>query len=225
MKKDMNWWCDRAWIMFGCWLTVLMTALIMIFWQNWTAELKVVAAIAALVPIHVVEEWVFPGGFHYQYNTFLYKSDQPDRYPMCRKSDMITNLGATFLYMILTCISVANGGEVSTGVIMGTIAFCILEVVIHTTFGTMAYFRFRADGKTTIYGPGSITAYLGFGVFGCILLYSIEGRVITGHDWLICAVILCIIAFVLILIPENIIKKKDNQFFFKTNGYYDRFLN
>lgn len=224
MKKDLNWWCDRAWIKFGCWITVLMTGLIMIFWQSWSDELKVIAAIAALIPIHVIEEWVFPGGFHYQYNLFLYKSEQPDRYPMCRKSDMITNLGATFLYMILTCISVANSGEVSTGIIMGTLGFCILEVVIHSIFGTMAYLRFKGDGKTTIYGPGSITAYLGFGVSGCILLNCMSTRIITGHDWIICAVILAIIAFALILIPENIIKKKDNAYCFKTNGYYDRFL-
>lgn len=224
MKKDMNWWCDRAWIKFGCWITALMTCLIMVFWKSWSPELKVIAAIAALIPIHVIEEWVFPGGFHFQYNTFLYKSDQPDRYPTCRLSDVITNLGATFLYIILTCIGVANGGSASTGVIMGTIGFCLLEVIIHTTFGTMAYFHYKGKGKTTIYGPGSITAYLGFGVFGAILCYGMQGRTIGTNDWITCGVILAIIAFGLILIPENIIKKKDNKYYFKTNGYYDRFL-
>lgn len=223
MKRDMNWWCDRAWIIFGCWITALMTALIMIFWNSWSTELKVIAAIAALIPIHVVEEWVFPGGFHFQYNTFLYKSDQPDRYPMCRKSDMVTNLEATFMYMILTLITVLHGGEVNTGVIMGTIAFSVLEIIIHTTFGVKAYFKYRKHGKQTIYGPGSITAYLGFGVFGIILCYGMQGRVITSGDWIVCGIILAIIAFCCILIPENIIKKKDNDFYFKSNGYYDRF--
>ena len=69
-----------------------------------------------------------------------------------------------------------------------------------------------------------ITAYLGFGVFGAILCYGMQGRTIETNDWVVCAIILAIIAFVLILIPENIIKKKDNDYFFKTNGYYDRFL-
>ena len=223
MKKDMNWWCDRAWIIFGCWITAVMTVLIMVFWQSWSAELKVIAAIAALIPIHVVEEWVFPGGFHFQYNTFLYKSEQPDRYPMCRKSDMITNLEATLLYIILTCICIING-EVNTGMIMGTIVFCALEVFLHTLFGSLAYFRYKSKGKTTIYGPGSLTAYLGFGVLGVILLYSMQGRTITSGDWIVCFVILAIIAFGCILIPETLIKKKDSPYFFKTNGYYDRFL-
>ena len=223
MKKDMNWWCDRAWIIFGCWITAFMTALILINWMNWSTDLKVIAAIAALIPIHVVEEWVFPGGFHFQYNTFLYHSKQPDRYPMCRKSDMITNLEATFGYMILTLICVLNGGTVHTGIIMGTIGFCALEVFLHTLFGVMAYMKYRKAGKSTIYGPGSITAYLGFGVFGVILWYCMQGRTIGSVDWIVCAVILLFIAVCCILLPENLIKKKDNTFFFKTNGYYDRF--
>ena len=71
-------------------------------------------------------------------DTFLYDSDQPDRYPMCRKSDMITNSEATFGYMIFTLICVLRGGEVCTGLIMGTIGFCILELILHTFFGTKA---------------------------------------------------------------------------------------
>ena len=60
-------------------------------------------------------------------------------------------------------------GEVPLGITIGTIGFCALEVVIHTMFGIQMYQRFHAKGKQTIYGPGSITAYFGFGVFGIIL--------------------------------------------------------
>ena len=224
MKRDLNWWCDRAWILFGCWITALMTALILIFWSTWSTELKVIAAIAALVPIHVVEEWVFPGGFHFQYNTFLYHSDQPDRYPMCRKSDMVTNLEATFGYMIFTLICVLKGGTVSTGLIMGTIGFSIMEIIIHTFFGTKAWLRYREQGKQTIYGPGSITAYLGFGVFGVILWHCMDGRTIATSDWIICGLVLLFIGVCCVLGPETIMKKRDNPYYFKTNGYYDRFV-
>ena len=223
-KTGLDWWCDRAWIIFGCYITAMMTILILINWNSWSTELKIIAAIAALVPIHVVEEWVFPGGFHFQYNTFMYNSDQPDRYPMCRKSDMVTNLEATFGYMIFTLICVLNGGAVSTGLVMGTIGFCIMELVLHTFFGIKAYFRYRNQGKQTIYGPGSITAYLGFGVFGAILCWCMQGRTITGTDWLICAGILAFIGVCCVLAPENLMKKRDNKYFFATNGYYDRYV-
>ena len=86
-----------------------MTAVILWKWNEWNAELIITAAIAALIPIHVVEEWVFPGGFHYQYN-YCMGSDQLDRYPMCRKSDMFTNLIATFMYIDFTVYAVCNDG-------------------------------------------------------------------------------------------------------------------
>ena len=222
MKKDMNWWCDRAWIKCSCLIAAIMTGLILLNWENWSAELKIIAAIAALIPVHVVEEWVFPGGFHYQYNC-TFGSDQPDRYPMCRLSDMITNLVATVLYITLTIICIVNG-RVSNGIILGTIVFCVLEFFMHTMFGIRMYLKFKSKGKTTIYGPGSITAYLGFTVFGIILLYCMEGRTVVSGDWVEALIILCIIGFVCILIPENLLKKKDNKYFFESSGYFDRFL-
>ena len=223
-KTGLNWWCNRAWIYFGTCISIVMMVVILINWNSWSDALKVMAAIAMLIPIHVIEEWVFPGGFHYQYNTFMYKSDQPDRYPMCRVSDMITNLGATFMYIAFTIIFATGGGDVNTGIIMGSIGFCALELILHVGFGTAAYFRFRKQGKKTIYGPGTITCFWGFVPFGIILIYEMQGRTITGADWGWCAFVLCMIAFVWILIPENLIKKKNNKYFFASHGYYDRYL-
>ena len=34
-----------------------------------------------MLPLHCLEEWRFPGGFHYNYN-MLRRSRKPDRYPM-----------------------------------------------------------------------------------------------------------------------------------------------
>lgn len=223
-ENKLSKWSDRTWIKFGSIITAVITIVILMHWQTWADELKVIWGIGALIPVHVIEEWVFPGGFHYQYNTFLYHSKSPDRYPMCRVSDMITNLGATFLYIGLGLVCTLTG-EVSAGILMGTIGFCCLEVCLHTVFGILAYIKFHGEGKTTIYGPGSITAYLGFGVFGTILFYCMQDRTITGEDWLIGICILAVIALVCILIPENLIKRKDSQYYFRTNGYFDRFLN
>ena len=98
-KEDFwSWWCYRAWILFSLCFAGVMTAIILYYWNDWSIQLKGVAAISVILPIHVVEEWVFPGGFHYQYNTFAFHSDIPDRYPMCRVSDTITNLSGTFLF-------------------------------------------------------------------------------------------------------------------------------
>ena len=134
-KKNLDWWCHRAWIKFSCGITAVVMIMILINWQNWSTALKFIASIAALIPIHVVEEWVFPGGFHYQYNVGLNRSEYPNCYPMCRLSDMFTNLLGTLFFVVLTIIF-ALKGTVPNGVVMGTIVFCAMELLVHTVIGT-----------------------------------------------------------------------------------------
>lgn len=222
-RTKLDLWCDRAWIKFGCMITAIMVICLLINWQNWSLEIKLLASIAALIPIHVVEEWVFPGGFHYQYNVGIYGSDKPNHYPMCRLSDMYTNLIATFLYIFLTIF--ALNYHVTAGMLMGTFAFCALEFVLHTVMGIKMYIRFHSQGKTTCYGPGSITAYLGFFPIGILCLYALQGKMITSFDWIICIAILLFIAVICILIPENIIKDKNTKYAFQSSGYFERFFN
>lgn len=221
-KKDMSWWCDRAWIKFGFALSIITMAVVLILWNDLSTGVKVVAAIAALIPLHVIEEWVFPGGFHYQYNT-AQKSDAPNCYPMNRASDMITNLVATFLFLALA-IWATCAGTLPAGVLMGTIAFCALEGTLHTVFGIAMYAKFKSAGKTTIYGPGSITAYFGFVPLGVIALYQVAGDPISGIDWAVAIGILAFIAVLCILVPENILKSRETPYAFKNAGYFERFM-
>ncbi len=116
-------------------------------------------------------------------------------------------------------------GEVPTGIIVGTIGFCALEVVIHPMFGIQMYQRFRSKGKQTIYGPGSITAYFGFGAFGVILCYQMVGRTVTVADWIVAALVVFVgVGIICVLGPETIIKKSDNSYAFPSAGYFERFL-
>lgn len=81
MKNSMlDRWCKRAWIKFSCCITAFVTVAVLLFWKEWSADVKIIAGITALIPVHVLEEWVFPGGFHFQYNS-IFRSDLPDRYP------------------------------------------------------------------------------------------------------------------------------------------------
>ena len=224
-KKDFwSWWCYRSWIKFSLCVTTLVTIAILIWWNEWSVPVKIFAAIGALIPIHVVEEWVFPGGFFYQYNTFAFRSDIPYRYPQNRLSDTITNLLATFLYVILALWYVLTGSAVPASVILMTIGFCILEVVIHSYFGIMAWLRFRSVGKTTIYGVGSVTAYFCFAPFGAILCYSLADYAITGSDWLYGIIELIVMLICVVVLPEQFTKSRDTRFVFPSAGYYERFL-
>lgn len=71
-------------------------------WKNWKtwSTLNILCTLAIIVLIlHVLEEWVFPGGLHYSYN-IAHGSNLLSRYPMNRLTDMITNFGA----VVLGCI-------------------------------------------------------------------------------------------------------------------------
>lgn len=225
MKKyDFNQWCKTGWLKFSLVITGCMLVLMLINWNTWSTALKCVAVIAALIPVHATEEWIFPGGFAYQYNLFLNKSDYPLCYPMNRASDMITVLGTTVMYAVIAVYFAITGKTVPAGILLGATCFSALEVSVHTFFGIKAYLKFKSNGKTTIYGTGSMTAYTGFLVMGIIMIHEIASTGITGIDVFYCILILAITS-VLVFVPEIKFKDKKSPYAYPDSGYYERYLN
>ncbi len=225
MKKfSFNNWCKSAWLKFSLIISAVMLTLIVVFWNTWSTDLKCVAAIAALIPIHATEEWFFPGGFAYQYNLFLNKSDHPKAYPMNRASDMITVLGTTIMYAVLVMYFAISGNPVPSGVLLGAACFSGLEVSVHTYFGIRAYLKFKNKGKKTIYGTGSMTAYAGFLFLGAIIVRQIISNGLTRVDAFWCIGVLGITT-ILVFVPEAIFKDKNSPYAYENAGYYDHFIN
>lgn len=224
MKKfNFNQWCKTAWLKFSLIITGCMLVLLLINWNTWSTPLKCVAVVAALIPVHATEEWIFPGGFAFQYNLFLNKSDIPNCYPMNRASDMITVLGTTIMYTIITLYFALSGKNVPSGILLGATCFSALEVSVHTFFGIKAYLKFKDNGKSTIYGTGSMTAYTGFLVIGIIMLREIISLGVTGRNILFCILIL-VITSILCFIPEIKFKDKNSPYAYSNSGYYERYL-
>ena len=224
MKKErFNNWCKTAWLKCSLLISAVMIVLILVNLDTWPTALKCVAAVAALVPVHATEEWIFPGGFAYQYNLFLNKSDYPNAYPMNRASDMITVLGTTAMYALLAVYFAVTGKDVPAGVLLGSTGFSALEVSIHTYFGIRAYGKFRSKGKTTIYGTGSMSAYTGFPPLGCIMGWQIAAQGLSTADIGWCVAVLGIIS-ILVFVPEAKLKDKNSPYAYPTSGYYERFL-
>lgn len=216
-------WCKTAWLKCSLLITALMLILILVNWNVWPLALKCVAAVAALIPVHASEEWLFPGGFAYQYNLFLNKSQYPNAYPMNRASDMVTVLGTTIMYALLVLYFSITGRTVPSGVLLGATCFSALEVSVHTYFGIRAYLKFKDQGKTTIYGTGSMTAYTGFLVLGCIMIRQIAALGISAADIGWCVAILGITS-VLVFVPEAKFKDQNSPYAYSSSGYYERFL-
>lgn len=211
-------WCNKIWLYVMYVIEAVLCVFVLMNWSHWLFPTKFVALIALILPAHVCEEWQFPGGFAYQYNTLM-RSQFPDRYPMNRLTDMITNFGGEILFISMIVIKITN-----TGTTLALTIFCWIEVLAHTAIGIYMWTKFRTKGKRSFYGPGSVTSYIGFlpaGIFGTQWLLQ---QNITGVDIRNAVILLVIMMGGLIVVPENLLKRKDNPYIFENSGYYRKFL-
>ncbi len=210
-------WCDSIWLKVMYLIGLILLVLAFAYWNTWTPHQRMVALNAILLPAHVFEEWQFPAGFHYMYNLAM-GSSYPERYPMSRLSDMITNfVGEIFFLLLLLFYSTA-------GSTFGLTLFSFIEVVVHSALGAKMKTRFSDKGKRTIYGPGSLTAYAGFfpiGIYGVSILLreQIGWNVIVPG-----LIILAAMLIGMIVIPENMLKRTDSPYPFPSPGYFAKFL-
>lgn len=215
-------WCKKPWLIVSLCISAALLIAMLVNWGTWQPSLKLLCAVATLVPIHATEEWLFPGGFAFQYNTFMYGSQEPSHSPMNRASDMFTVLLTTLILGTLTIVFACTAGCAPAGVVMGAAGFALLEATVHTYFGIRAYLKYRAQGKTTIYGPGSMTAYFGFAVLFVLAVLTLAEMTITGADIAMClAVIAAIGCFA--FVPERIFKGTAAQYAFSSHRYYERY--
>jgi len=222
MKKTLlQKWCTMTWLYVVYLLGILMGMCLLIKWTVWSTPQILMCLLAIAIPLHIFEENTAPGGFFFM-NNLGSKSDNPRAYPQSILTNMITNLGAEIYVIILFFIT----SKIAAPCMILVFAFGILETINHTRDGILMYKRYKDKGKTTIYGPGTITSYiclLPMSVYSCRWLYENPfGRpdVLLG----IC-LILFIVVF-LILIPLGISGKvKSTKYAFTKIGYFDKYEN
>lgn len=176
-------------------------------------------AIIVLV-LHVLEEWVLPGGLHYSYN-IDHGSDILSRYPMNRLTDMITNFGG----VVLGCVVLKFWGfRKPAGV--AVMLFSAFEVVIHIVIGITSMRTFGDYGMNTLYSPGLVTSLFGFlpVVIGLAkeLFFSGKKRP-TVKQWIIAVVAMFGFCFLLINLPEMVLGDENSPYAFTDRGYYERY--
>ncbi len=164
MKKVGKCWL-AGWLYLMVMVSGIVMGITMVKWQTWGLQQKWFAAATALLPLHVLEEWYFPGGFHTMYN-LMAKSDCPDRYPMNQMSDMWTNL----IGVLFGCIVLVVG--VNPFFCVMQLFLCGAEVFGHVSGGIYLYRQFKSRGKRTIYSPGLATTMLGYVPIGVGIIVS-----------------------------------------------------
>lgn len=192
-------------------------------WKNrktWST-LNIFCTLAIIVLIlHVIEEWVLPGGLHYSYN-IAHGSTLLSKYPMNRLTDMITNFGA----VVVGCIVLKIWGfRKPAGIAI--MMFSAFELVIHLTIGIQDMQIFKTYGMNTLYSPGLITSLFGFlpiCIGLAIHLFKEKGNRPNLKQWILAIVATVILSFLLINLPEAVLGKKNNPYEFTNRGYYEPF--
>ncbi len=214
MKKIVKCWLS-------CWTYVMvLVSGILLGWMvtGWNVldvPTKIYAIATALLPIHVLEEWYFPGGFHVMYNR-MENSDCPNRYPMNQLSDMWTN----FIGVIFGCIVLIIG--VNPVFLVMQVMLCVGEISGHIIKGI----PFVNKHYGAHYNPGLFTTVCGYlPIALCILVYFI--MVQTPSVLQVVIGILCgmLLGGFAVKGPEAIVKSNDTPYAYDWgDGYFNKFI-
>lgn len=188
--------------------------------KEWS-PLNTLCTLAIIVLIlHVIEEWVLPGGLYYSYN-IAHGSTLLSRYPMNRLTDMITNFGAVVVgCIVLRCWGFRKPAGVAV------MLFSAFEVIMHISIGIQDMQIFGAYGMNTLYSPGLITSLFGFlpvCVGLAIHLFKKKENRPKLVQWIMAIAATAVLGFLLINLPEAALGKKDSPYEFTNRGYYERF--
>ena len=173
MKRSVAWRekFTKAWL--SCWLYVItgiagvILGITISHWRGWDIQTRIYALSAVLLPLHVLEEWHFPGGFHTMYNLMAGTDrSMADRYPMNQLSDMWTN----FIGVLFSCLVLLVG--VNPVFLLMELFICAAEIYGHPSGGIFCYRKFKEMGKRTIYCPGFATMLLGYVPIAIAILIS-----------------------------------------------------
>ncbi len=218
MEKIINVWLS-------IWLYVMVSIGIYLLIKVWKKrkvwdKINIFCTLAIVVLVlHVLEEWVFPGGLHYSYN-FSHGSTDLARYPMNRLTDMITNFGG----VILGCIILKFWGFRKPAGI-AVMLFSAFEVVIHIVIGVNSLNTFGKYGMQILYSPGLVTSLFGFlpiTIGLAVHLFKKENKA-NIKQWSMAVVAMFGFCFLLINLPEMILGSKNSPYAFTNRGYYEQF--
>lgn len=217
MRKIFKAWLN-VWLYVIVFISGVVIGVAVVKRNEWSLQTKIFAYATALLPLHVLEEWRFPGGFHYMYN-LMADSEKPDRYPMNQLSDMLTNLigiafGVTVLFIGLNSVfSVMQ------------LFLCVAEIFGHAKGGIFSYNKFKKNGKKTIYNPGLCTTVFGYlPVAAAIIISFIVDVSPTWQQWLVGVLCGIVLGALSLKLPEKLTKNKNTSYVYdRGNGYFDKY--
>lgn len=226
MSKVLDFWM-KIWLYVMADGGIILILLVVVFWNqlDWASRFLYFPGIGLV--LHVLEEWRFPGGFHYIYN-LMRNSDIPDRYPMNQVSDMITNFGALIVFFGSITLNEILIGATPIFAITSFL-FCLFEVIAHTSLSIRSNKLLNTKGRKIIYNPGFLTTYLVFVPVSIGFIYIFATGILQTilTDWLWSVVLLGFMGLLLIILPERVLQNKNSPYPFTGKhefGYYKKYV-
>lgn len=213
------WFVETGWLYCMLVMGIILTVQLIVKWKDWNVLRKLGAFTVIVLVLHVWEEWVIPGGFHYYYN-IVSDAILRDRYPMNEFTDMITNFGGALIWFILV-----QTDKYERKMSFAIMIFSFAEVIIHLLGAASSRSLLLESGVySPYYTPGMVTAlvcWLPLGIAN--IVYFVRTR-ITKWDVIGGAVLLAILSVLLITLPEGLLKDKNTSYVFKNAGWYEQYI-
>ncbi len=211
--------CDKVWLYIVYVMAIVMIVVLIVNWATWDTPEKLICLLSIAIPMHIFEENTYPGGFFFM-NNLNFGSKQPTVYPQNRATNMITNLGAEIVFILLTL----NATRLEVIVTVVVIFFGIVETINHAREGVAMYTRYKDRGKHTIYAPGLLTSIFPLLPMAIAGILWLKSNPFDISDILSGIGISVGIAVFLILIPFGLSTKvKSKEFSFRSIGYFQKY--
>lgn len=196
-------------------------------WKILTIPRKICGVFVVFLVIHMIEEYVYPGGFQYIFNT-MFNSTNPAAYPLNELSCMVTNFVAVLFFAF-----VLWKWSERVWVTLTIAIFGIAQLIVHTILGFASFELFKQAGQVLPYSPGlfnSVFLLLPLSVYCFIYLAKSKSlsmkhaRASLKEIGIAVLVVIIIVAGLIMLPMQTLGNDPDTVFTFNSNGYYDRFL-
>lgn len=141
---------------------------------------------------------------------------------MNQLTDMITNLGGAIVGMVVLFIWGLN-----TGAEIAICIFSMFETIIHVVLASKSLSTFSSMGQTAFYAPGLNTALFMFSplAIAYLLYFIFHSSKPNWKQWLGGILSLIALSFLLVNLPELLLKSENSPYVFTSHDYYDQFIN
>lgn len=198
MKKLTMHWFDFG----GLVALVLLCFILFNYWHLSVLRIILLLSFVSLL-LHQVEEYRFPGYFPGMLNRALYKSSNPDRFPLNAKSAFIINVCLGWSVYFLA----AFFAEKVLWIAIASFMISIGNIVAHTIL-------FNIKGKT-FYNPGMLTSLLLFLPISIyFFLYIQQYNLSHPIDYIVGISIGILLNYLGVIKLIDILKDKNTHFIF-----------